>query len=157
MRENHVFCDRQTLKRFSILKRHAACFTSLLFHHRGVIIGAMASQITNLIIVYSTVYWDADHWTHQSSTPLAFVRRIHRWPVNSPHKWPVTRKIFPVDDVIMLWNVVFSHLAETKSMSTETVNWKWAPLSRMVNNFPFFNCQGRVVRLWITEQYYLFI
>ena len=26
---------------------------------------------------------------------------IHRWPVNSPHKWPVTRKMFPFDDVIM--------------------------------------------------------
>ena len=23
------------------------------------------------------------------------------WPVNSPHKWPVTRKMFPFDDVIM--------------------------------------------------------
>ena len=32
---------------------------------------------------------------------LAFVRGIHRWPVNSPHKWPVTRKMFPFDDVIM--------------------------------------------------------
>ena len=31
---------------------------------------------------------------------------IHRWPVNSPHKGPVTRKRFPFDDVIMnctLW------------------------------------------------------
>ena len=26
---------------------------------------------------------------------------IHRGPVNSPHKWPVTRKMFPFDDVIM--------------------------------------------------------
>ena len=39
--------------------------------------------------------------THQSSASLAFVRGIHRWPVNSPHKWPVTRKMFPFDDVIM--------------------------------------------------------
>ena len=38
---------------------------------------------------------------HQSSTSLAFVRGIHRWPVNSPHKWPVTRKMLPFDDVIM--------------------------------------------------------
>ena len=29
------------------------------------------------------------------------VRGIHRGPVNSPHKWPVTRKMFPFDDVIM--------------------------------------------------------
>ena len=32
---------------------------------------------------------------------LAFVRGIHRWPVNSQHKGPVTWKMFPFDDVIM--------------------------------------------------------
>ena len=36
-------------------------------------------------------------------TGLFFVRGIHRGPVNSPHKWPVTRKMFPFDDVIMYW------------------------------------------------------
>ena len=39
---------------------------------------------------------------HKSSALLAFVRGIHRWPVNSPHKVPGTRKIFPFDDVIIL-------------------------------------------------------
>ena len=39
---------------------------------------------------------------HQSSASLAFVRGIHRWPVNSLHKWPVTQKMFPFDDVIMI-------------------------------------------------------
>ena len=62
----------------------------------------MASQITSLTIVYSTVYLDADQSKHQSSASLAFVRGIHRGPVNSPHKWPVTRKVFPFDDVIMV-------------------------------------------------------
>ena len=61
----------------------------------------MASQITSLTIVYSTVYSGADERKHQSSASLAFVRGIHRWPVNSPHKGPVTRKMFPFDDVIM--------------------------------------------------------
>ena len=61
---------------------------------------AMASQITSLTIVYSTVYSGADQRKHQSSPSLAFVWGIHRWPVNSPHKWPVTRKMFPFDDVI---------------------------------------------------------
>ena len=37
----------------------------------------------------------------QCSASLAFVRRIHRWPVNSPHEEPVTRKMFPFNDVIM--------------------------------------------------------
>ena len=65
--------------------------------------GAMASQITSLTIVYSTVYSGADHRRkHQSSASLAFVRGIHRWPGNSSHKWPLTRKMFPFDDVIMV-------------------------------------------------------
>ena len=63
--------------------------------------GAIASQITSLTIVYSTVYSDADQIKHQSSASLAFVRGIHQGPVNSPHKWPVTRKMFPFDDVFM--------------------------------------------------------
>ena len=62
---------------------------------------AMASQITSVTIVYSTVYSSVDQRKHQSSVSLAFVRGIHRWPVNSPHKGPITRKMFPLDDVIM--------------------------------------------------------
>ena len=64
--------------------------------------GAMASQITSSTIVYSTVYSGADQRKHQSSASLAFVRGMHRWPVNSPHKRPVTRKMFPFDDVLMV-------------------------------------------------------
>ena len=64
--------------------------------------GAIATQITSLTIVDSTVYSDADPRKHQCSASLAFVRGLHRGPVNSPHKWPVTRKMFPFDDVIML-------------------------------------------------------
>ena len=56
--------------------------------------GAIASQITSLTIVYLTVYSGADQRKHQSCASLAFVRGIHRWPVNSPLKWPVTRKCF---------------------------------------------------------------
>ena len=59
---------------------------------------AMASQITSLSIVYSTVYLGADQIKRQSSASLAFVRGIHRWPVNTPHKGPVTRKMFPFQD-----------------------------------------------------------
>ena len=51
--------------------------------------GAMAHRITRLTIVYSTVHSVADQRKHVSSASLAFVRGIHRWPVNSPHKWPV--------------------------------------------------------------------
>ena len=64
-------------------------------------ISAIASQITSLTIVYSTVYSGADQRKYQNSASLAFVRVIHRSPVNSPHKGPITRKMFPFDDVIM--------------------------------------------------------
>ena len=63
-----------------------------------VIMGAIASQIPSLTIVFYTVYSDADQRKHQSSASLA----LWRGPVISPHKWPVTRKMFPFDDVIIL-------------------------------------------------------
>ena len=84
---------------FHMLFRRSA----LVYHHYGdVLMSTMSSQITSLTIVYSTVYSDADQRKHQSSASLAFVWGIHRGPVNSPHKWPVTRKMFPFDDVIMI-------------------------------------------------------
>ena len=57
----------------------------------------------------SVVYWGANQRKHQSPASLAFVRAIHRWPVNSPHKWPVTRNIFPFGDVIMTTLVTSQH------------------------------------------------
>ena len=85
-------------------------------HYGDVIKGALASQITSLAVVYSTVYSDADQRRHQSSASLAFVWGIHRGPVNSSHKWPVTRKMFPFDDVIMIENATYVCI---KSMSCE--------------------------------------
>ena len=55
-----------------------------------------------LAIVYLTVYSYADQRKHQIFASLAFVRGLHRSPVNSPHKGPVTRKMLPFDDVIMM-------------------------------------------------------
>ena len=60
-----------------------------------------ASQIIGAAIVYSTVGLGVDQRKRQSSASLAFVRGIHRLFVNSPHKGPVMRKIFPFDDVII--------------------------------------------------------
>ena len=72
-------------------------------HYNDVITSAMASQNTSPTIVCSTVYSGVEQRKHQSSASLAFVRGIHRWPVNSLDKGPVvvTRKMFPFDDVIM--------------------------------------------------------
>ena len=74
---------------------------SICYHYSGVIMGTMAYQITTLASVYSIVYSGADQRKHQSSASLAFVRDIHQWPGNAPHKGPVTQKMFQFDDVIM--------------------------------------------------------
>ena len=79
--------------------------------------GVIAPQIASLTIVYSKVYSDADK--KKSSASLAALRGIHRGPVNSPHKWPVTRKMFPFDDVIMDWTE--SRLMEYNSLPDSTV------------------------------------
>ena len=59
------------------------------------------------LIITVTSYCVQSRLKHQSSASLAFVRGLHRWPVNSPHKWPITRKIFPFDDLIM-WYIDIS-------------------------------------------------
>ena len=82
---------------------------NLCVYYSDVIMGAMAAQITSLTFVYSTVYSVANQRKHQSPASLAFVPGIHRWPVNSPHKRPVTRKMFPFDDqhgfpgLVLVW------------------------------------------------------
>ena len=87
--------------RWIFIRLSESWVTRQLCIYNDVITSAMGSQITSLTIVYWTVYSDADQRKHQSAASLAFVRGIHRWPMNSPHKWPVTWKMFPFDDVIM--------------------------------------------------------
>ena len=88
---------------YSVLHCLYSVGNKIITHYDDVIMSAIASQITSLMIVYSIVYSDADQGNHQSSASLAFVWGIHRGPVNSPHEWPVTRKMFPFDDVIMYY------------------------------------------------------
>ena len=88
----------------------------------------MTSQITSISIVHLTVCSGADQRKHQSSASLAFVRGIHWWPVNSPHKGPVTRKMFPFDDVIMIYTLfkkkgLSSTYHPKFSFSSDVKNW----------------------------------
>ena len=76
-------------------------FTSNTRHYSDVKTSVLVAQITGVSIVYSTVFAGADQRKHQSSASPAFVRGIHRWPVNSPHKGLVLREMFPLDNVIM--------------------------------------------------------
>ena len=70
-------------------------------HYSDVIMNAMTYLIPAVSIDYSTVCSGADRRKHQIPASLAFVRGIHRWPVNYPHKGPVSRKKLPFDYVIM--------------------------------------------------------
>ena len=103
-------------------------------HYSDVIMSAIASQITSLTIVYSTVYSGADQRKHQWSPSLAFVRGIYRWPVNSPHIGPVTRAMFQFDDVIMstqanLTVMYASQESQDSDDTCEIFNHRWhAPI-----------------------------
>ena len=72
-------------------------------HYNDVIMNGMASQITSISTVCSTVCSGTNQRNikAQSSTSLAFVRGIHWWLVGSRHKRHVTRKMFPFDHLIM--------------------------------------------------------
>ena len=90
-----------------------------LDHYGDVMMTAMASQITGVLIVCWTVCSGADHRKHQSSASLAVVRGIHRWLVDSPHKGPVTRKMFPFNDVIVFGH----HCAFICPRTIPTLGW----------------------------------
>ena len=68
------------------------------------IMGNLTVNMFRLTIKKRTkpLWRSGDQRKHQSSTSLAFVRGINRSPVNSLHKKPVTRKMFPFDDIIMV-------------------------------------------------------
>ena len=97
-------CTRQT---YLIDFRSVCCqtlyvhHTLFILHYSNVIMGAMASQITSVTIVYSTVCSSADLRKRHSSESLAFVLGIYAVTGEFPHKRPVTRKMFLFDDIIM--------------------------------------------------------
>ena len=68
-----------------------------MIHYSDVIIRAMASRLLTQPFVQAQINENI-----LSTISLAFVRGIHRWPVNSPHKGPITRKMFPFSDVTII-------------------------------------------------------
>ena len=98
----------------------------VFFHYCDFLMGAATSHITSLTIVYSAVYSGTDQRKHQSSALLAFVRGIHRVPVNSLHKGPVMRKMLPFDDVIISQD---QHLFLGWNSDYELFV-KWVPVSK---------------------------
>ena len=79
--------------------------TSLLWRHNG---GKCVSNHQSCICLLNRLV-GVDQRKHQSSASLAFVWGIHRGPVTSPHKGPVTQKMFPFDDVIK-WSFSKYHM-----------------------------------------------
>ena len=78
------------------------CAMHFCNHYSDAIMSAMACQMTGISIVYWNVSSGADQRKHQSSASLAFMRGIHRWQLNSPYKGAATRKMFSLDDVIII-------------------------------------------------------
>ena len=69
---------------------------SLAWYYSDITMSVMASQITSSehSIVCSIIFSGANQRKRQSSASLAFVRGIHQWLVDSPHKEPVVQKMF---------------------------------------------------------------
>ena len=108
---------------------------SWLKYYTDVIMGAMASQITRLTIVYPTVYTDADQRKHQSSVSLAFVP-----PVTGGAQRPSWLQVMATFTMTRL-NALAQALTKLKPQ------WKWIhakfyPFSKfrglMPENAPFF-------------------
>ena len=69
-------------------------------------------------------FLSADQRNHQISAALAFARGIHRWPVNSPHKGPVTRKMFPFDEFIMVKACRLHWIHKRNPQVRNNLQWK---------------------------------
>ena len=111
-------CDKSFIKIAIYSQLFLICQNAVVWlcHNSDVIMGAIASQI-----ISSTVCSGADQRKHQSSVSLAFVWGIHRSPVNSPHKWPVTNKMFQFDDVAMLcWRRRILAILKCSKVATAT-------------------------------------
>ena len=70
-------------------------------HYSDVTMRLMTSSINIVSSICSTICFGGHQRKHQKSASLVFMRGIHRWPVDSPHKGPITRKMFRFDDVLV--------------------------------------------------------
>ena len=91
---DHAYNQQYVFTWFIVLNRFAwICEHLYNIIYSPSITYAMAFQITGVTNVCSTVCPSANEMRHQSFAALAFVSGIHRLMVDSPHKWPVTRKM----------------------------------------------------------------
>ena len=121
IRSHRTYFNRE-IKKCNIWSRKNATFTTcprhthtLQWRHNGL--DGVSNHQPNDCLLNRL-----DQRKHQSSASLAFVWGIRRWPVNSPHKRPVTRKIFPLDDVIM-----WPWIPTTVPDDNHAAWWPWWP------------------------------
>ena len=130
----------------------------MVSHYCDVIMGVIASQITSLAIVFSTVYSDADQRKHQSSASLAFVRGIHWGPGNVSiwwchHAYMIQSGIHREYKLnLYLWSHMTSHISY--ELGEGCLLWVfgqknlwWCPKSLWtwvwtINDFPAVHCQA---------------
>ena len=113
---------------------------------------AMTSQITGVSIVCWTVSSGVYQIKHQNSASLAFVKGIHRWPVDSPYKGQVTWKMFPFDGVIMTYGTccwLYILFYRTVKLFTHTLN-SW---NRYYYSFPgpLYQNGSTLITAWINN------
>ena len=95
-------------------------------HYNDVIMTTMASQITSLTVVYSTVYSDADQRKHQSSASLAFVWGIHR------DRWIPRTKASYATNVSIWWRHHVIHIIMPANLCHQlTVAW-WGHIATKI-------------------------
>ena len=108
------------------LSSQSASNAEIVYHHdpdpdhtlqwrHNELAGVLKSPASRL---FTRPFIHEDQRKHQSSASLAFVWGIHRWPMNSPQKGPVTRKMFPFDDVIMVMS-----FSEPKVCKVGRIHW----------------------------------
>ena len=133
----------------------------VLSHYNDVVMSAVASRISSILMVCSAVCSDARWRKYQRSALLAFVRGIHWWLEDSPHKEPVMQKMFPFDDIIMEWLVTTSltsliqTTADSFSIGTFGTNF-WGMLMKMlqfVKNVPLICVVYKMSPVWFKPQF----
>ena len=83
----------------------------------------MACQNTVSRLFTQSFIQGADQRKHPSFVSLAFVRGIRWWVVNSLHKGPVTRKMFPFNDIIMAWTFLNLNPGPMNYVSFAPIYW----------------------------------
>ena len=98
---NDMHYEGKIIARPSQLYNGSSCAGKTSSQYIDVIMTTMASQITSLTVVNSTVLFRHRSKKTSKLRVTGLCAGNSSGPVNSPHKGPVTRKMFPFDDVIM--------------------------------------------------------